>query len=245
VAHEVVHPTKPGTESSASYFYYAIALFGAGLMPYEVFFFSSGAIEQHWAKRDLPVLRANVVIGFPLGAALTLSLMLGASLVLGPHQIEVGSLYQAALPTTAALGKGALIIVLVGFFACTFGAALETTLACGYSLAQYFGWQWGKFVQPKDDARFHISLLLTVLLAVAVVLSRFDPVKLTEFVIVLSAAALPLTYLPVLIVANDPEYMGDKTNSRFSNVLGFGFLVLLILISVAAVPLMVMTKAGG
>ena len=31
---------------------------------------------------------------------------------------------------------------------------------------------------------------------------------------VFSAVALPLTYLPILIVANDPEYMGDKVNGR-------------------------------
>jgi Mn2+/Fe2+ NRAMP family transporter len=241
----MLHPAKPGSESLANYFYYAIALFGAGLMPYEVFFFSSGAIEQHWTKHDLPMMRTNVFIGFPIGAAVTLSIMLGASLVLGPRQIDVGNLYQAALPTAITLGKWALIVVLLGFFACTFGAALETTLACGYSIAQYFGWQWGKFVSAKDDARFHLSLILTVVASVALLLSRADPVKLTEFVIVLSAAALPLTYFPVLVVANDPQYMGDKTNSPFSNALGFAFLVLLLVISVAALPLMIITKAGA
>jgi len=147
--------------------------------------------------------------------------------------------------TSVALGKWALIVVLLGFFACTFGAALETTLACGYSIAQYFGWQWGKFVAPKDDARFHLSLILTLVAAAAVLLSRADPVKLTEFVIVLSAAALPLTYFPVLVVANDPEYMGVKTNTPVSNALGVAFLVLLLVVSVAAVPLMIITKAGG
>ena len=149
------------------------------------------------------------------------------------------------MPTSVALGKWALIVVLLGFFACTFGAALETTLACGYSIAQYFGWQWGKFVAPKDDARFHLSLILTLVAAAAVLLSRADPVKLTEFVIVLSAAALPLTYFPVLVVANDPEYMGVKTNTPVSNALGVAFLVLLLVVSVAAVPLMIITKAGG
>ena len=98
---------------------------------------------------------------------------------------------------------------------------------------------------PKDDARFHLSLILTLVAAAAVLLSRADPVKLTEFVIVLSAAALPLTYFPVLVVANDPEYMGVKTNTPVSNALGVAFLVLLLVVSVAAVPLMIITKAGG
>jgi len=190
VAHQVFHPTKPATESAPSYWYYAIAMFGAGVMPYEVFFFSSGAIEDHWTEADLITARANVFIGFPIGSLVTLSLALGAALVLAPRQIEVSSLYQAALPTTQALGTWALVVVIIGFFACTFGAALETTLSCGYSLAQYFGWQWGKAVKPKHDARFHLALIVVILLATCVMLTTIDPVKITEFVIVLSAACL-------------------------------------------------------
>jgi Mn2+/Fe2+ NRAMP family transporter len=245
VLHQVTHPAKPGNESLPSYFYYAIAMFGAGVMPYEVFFFSSGAIEEKWTRQDLVLERTNVFLGFPLGSLITLSIMLGAALVLAPQQISVGHLYQTALPTTQVLGKGALVVALVGFFACTFGAALETTLSCGYTVAQYFGWQWGKFVKPKDDARFHVTLMATVVVATGLVLTTFDPVKLTEFVVVLSAAALPLTYLPVLIVANDPEYMGDKTNSRVSNAFGFVFLVIIVVASLATVPLMILSKAGG
>jgi Mn2+/Fe2+ NRAMP family transporter len=245
VAHEALHPAKPSGESLANYFYFAIAMFGAGVMPYEVLFFSSGAIEEHWTRSDLFVERANVFIGFPLGSGITLSIMLGASLVLAPRHITVGNLYQSALPTTVALGKGALVVAIVGFFACTFGAALEAVLSCGYSVAQYFGWQWGKMTQPKDDARFHVTIMASVLAATGLVLTSIDPVKITEFVVVLSAAALPLTYLPVLIVANDPEYMGDKTNSPFSNSIGFALLVVLVVVSVATIPLMVLTKAGG
>jgi hypothetical protein len=46
-----------------------------------------------------------------------------------------------------------------------------------------------------------------------------DPILVTEFSVVFSAVALPLTYLPILIVANDSEYL-------------------------AAIPLMIVTGAG-
>ena len=41
----------PQGEGHATYFYYAIALFGAAMTPYEVFFFSSGAVEEHWGRK--------------------------------------------------------------------------------------------------------------------------------------------------------------------------------------------------
>jgi len=36
----------------------------------------------------------------------------------------------------------------------TFGAALETTLSAGYTLARFNGWSWGKFRRPSQTARF-------------------------------------------------------------------------------------------
>ena len=75
-------------------------------------------------------------------------------------------------------------------------------------------------------------------------LSGIDPVKVTEYSIVLSAAALPLTYFPILVVANDPSYMGAHTNGRFLNTLAMIYLVVLVVVAVATIPLMIITKAG-
>ena len=57
-------------------------------------------------------------------------------------------------------------------------------------------------------ARFHLLILVSTLLAVAVLLTTVDPIKVTEYSVVFSAVALPLTYFPILVVANDPDYMG-------------------------------------
>lgn len=243
--HGATHPTVPSGEGHATYFYYAIALFGAAMTPYEVFFFSSGAVEEHWTRRDLIESRINVFVGFPLGGILSLSLMALATLVLMPRGISVDSLGQAAMPTALALGKVGLALMIVGFFAATFGAALETSLSAGYTVAQYFGWQWGKFVRPREASRFHLLVLVAIGAALLVGLTAVDPVKVTEYSIVLSAAALPLTYLPILLVANDPDYMGDKVNGRVGNALGFMYLVIILVVSLATIPLMIVTKAGS
>ena len=54
------------------------------MTPYAVFFFSSGGVEENWTPRDIPVMRANVLIGFPLGGLLSLSIAGTAWLTLGP-----------------------------------------------------------------------------------------------------------------------------------------------------------------
>lgn len=244
LAHQAVQPAIPESESSAMYWYYAIALFGAAMTPYEVFFFSSGAVEEHWKTKDLGVSRLNVLVGFPLGGILSVAIAACATLVLLPKQIEVTSLSQVVMPVVEAGGKLALAFAIVGIVAATFGAALETTLSSGYTLAQFFGWAWGKFRRPAEASRFHVVMFVSIVVGVAVLFTGVDPVMVTEYSVVFSAIALPLTYLPILIVANDPEYMGEKTNGKLLNILGSVYLVVIVAASLAAIPLMIVTGAG-
>jgi Mn2+/Fe2+ NRAMP family transporter len=171
--------------------------------------------------------------------------MTTAALVLEPAGVSVSHLDQAALPVALQLGKVGLGAVFIGFFAAMFGASLETTLSNGYVVSQYFGWSWGKLVAPRRAPLFHTVMLGSVIFATGLALTSIDPVKITEYSIVFSAVVLPLTYVPVLLVANDPNYMGDKTNSRFTNVLALVMLVVVVVAAVAAVPLMIATKAGA
>jgi Mn2+/Fe2+ NRAMP family transporter len=105
--HGAVHPAVPQGEGHPSWWYFAIALLGAAMTPYEVFFFSSGAVEEGWSRADLITNRLNVYLGFPLGGLLSLTLMAGATLFLEPRGVEPGHLSQVALPTLLVLGSWA------------------------------------------------------------------------------------------------------------------------------------------
>lgn len=241
---QALTPGPPASEPVATYWYYAIALFGAAMTPYEVFFFSSGAVEEKWTMKDIGQSRANVLVGFPLGGLLSIAIAACAAVVLLPRGIEVTSLSQVTLAVAEAGGKLALAFVIVGLVAATFGAALETTLSSGYTLAQFFGWPWGKFRRPAQAARFHVAMIICLLVGMGILATGVDPILVTEYSVVFSAVALPLTYLPILLVANDREYMGEYVNGRATNAIALVYLVIIVIASVSAIPLMIMTGAG-
>ena len=245
LAHQALQPSIPASENPASYWYFAVALFGAAMTPYEVFFFSSGAIEEGWTRKDLGQERVNVLVGFPLGGLLSLAIAASATIVLLPQAISVTSLSQVVLPVVEAGGTIAFCFLVVGMLAAFFGAALETTLSSGYTIAQYFGWSWGKFRRPAQAARFHLVMIVGLLLALAILLTGVDPVAVTEYSVVFSAVALPLTYIPILIISNDPDYMGEEVNGRAVNALALVYLVLILVAALAAIPLMIVTGAGA
>lgn len=238
-------PWAAASDSPLSYWYFAVALFGAAMTPYEVFFFSSGALEERWTAKDLGTERANVFIGFPLGGILSVAIAACAAVVLLPQAIEVETLSQIVLPVAQAGGQLALSFAIVGILAATFGAALETTLSSGYTLAQFFGWSWGKFRRPSQAARFHLAMILCLVIGGAILLTGVDPIAVTELSVVFAAVALPLTYFPILVVANDPDYMGKRVNGRLANGLGVVYLVIILIAALAAIPLLIASGMGS
>ena len=177
-------------------------------------FFSSGAVEEGWTVKDLALSRANVLVGFPLGGLLSLAIAGCAAVVLLPQLIGVTALSQVMLPVAMAGGKLLLALIILGIVAATAGAALETTLSAGYTIAQFLGWSWGKFRPPAQAARFHLLMIICLIVGVGTLMTGIDPIKVTEISVVFSAVALPLTYLPILIVANDPESWVNMSTGR-------------------------------
>jgi Mn2+/Fe2+ NRAMP family transporter len=141
-------------------------------------------------------------------------------------------------------GKLLLALIILGIVAATVGAALETTLSAGYTIAQFLGWSWGKFRAPAQAARFHLLMIICLILGVGTLLTGVDPIQVTEISVVFSAVALPLTYLPILIVANDPEYMGEHVNGQALNGIALIYLVIILAAAIAAIPLLIITGAG-
>jgi manganese transport protein len=82
-------------------------------------------------------------------------------------------------------------------------------------------------------------------LAAAIVLTGIDPVEITEYSVVFSVIALPLTYLPVLLIARDREFMGEHANGWLSNVLGWLYFAIILVLAVVAIPLLLATNGGG
>lgn len=75
-------------------------------------------------------------------------------------------------------------------------------------------------------------------------LTTINPITVTIVAVVISAALLPLLFLPVLLVANDRELMGELANGRLSNAVGTFVLAASVLVSLAAFPLLVLTRGG-
>jgi Mn2+/Fe2+ NRAMP family transporter len=232
------------TKSPLLYAYFAVGLLGAAMTPYEVYFYSSGGVEEQWGPKDLGLNRANAIIGYGLGGFLSFALMIvGGSLFLDKG-IEPEFLGSIALGAEVPLGQIGLVLALVGIVFAVGGAAIDTLFSGAYNLAQFLGWEWGRYRHPSGAPRFTLTWAILLVLALGAVMTGVDPVQLTEYAVIFSAVALPLTYVPIMLVANDRAYMREYRNGRLANVLGIIYLVVIMVVAVSAVPLLILTNVG-
>jgi Mn2+/Fe2+ NRAMP family transporter len=226
------------------YAYFAIGLLGAALTPYEVYFYSSGGVEGEWTPKDIGLNRANAIIGYGLGGFLSFALMItGGALFLG-HGISPEHLGTIALGAENPLGRVGLLLALVGILFAVGGASIDTVFSGAYNLAQFCGWEWGRYRHPRGAPRFTLTWIVLLALALMIVMTGVDPVMLTEYAVIFSVVALPLTYVPILLVANDKLYMGRYRNGRVANTFGLFYLLVILVVALSAVPLMVLTNVG-
>jgi manganese transport protein len=226
------------------YAYFAIGLLGAAMTPYEVYFYSSGGIEDQWSPKDIGLNRANAIIGYGLGGFLSFALMITGGALFLAHGISPEHLGTIALGAENPLGRIGLLLALVGILFAVGGASIDTVFAGAYNLAQFCGWEWGRYRHPRGAPRFTVTWLALLALALAIVSTGVDPVMLTEYAVIFSVVVLPLTYIPILLVANDRTYMGRYGNGRLANGFGLLYLVVIMVVALTAVPLMVLTNVG-
>jgi manganese transport protein len=227
------------------YWYFAVGVLAAALIPYEVFFYSSGAIEDGWEPKDLILNKANTVVGWGLGGILSVALIVVSAQLLQPLSVKPEFIGTTALTAQVPLSSAGFLIAVLGMLFAVGGAAAEVSFSGAYTLAQFCGWEWGKYRGAREAPRFTATWILMFLVAFVVVLTGADPVLVTEYAVVLAVVALPLTYLPILLIARDERYMGTYANGRLANFLGWLYLGVIGVVALAAVPLLLATNAGS
>lgn len=226
------------------YAYFAVGIFSAMLMEYEVHFYSSGAIEEDWKVEDLGENVAVAGIGSALGALLTCALLILGAIVFFPRGIFPNAISTTALPAALPFGPRTLEMALVGILVCISGAAVETALSGAYNICQFYNLAWGKSLKAKEAPVYTALWILMFAVAGIIAITGIQPLTLVNFSIIFGIVIMPFTYFPILKSAADRNIMGEHANGRFYDVIGWIFLVMITVAAIAAIPLMILTHSG-
>jgi Mn2+/Fe2+ NRAMP family transporter len=241
-SHEMVANLLPSlpTTRPVHYWFTAVSIVGAVISPYLLFFYSSGAIEDHWGVDEIGTNRAVATIGMSFGCLLAIAVLVVAAMTLHPSGIEPERFEQLALLLTGPLGRWGFYLFAATLLITCLGAALELSLATAYSFAQGLGWNWGESVHPREAARFSLTYTIMIAVATLLMVAGIDPLKLTLFSMALTSLTLPISTFPFLVLMNDRDYCGEYGNHWISNAAVIVTSLLASIMALVTIPLQLM-----
>jgi Mn2+/Fe2+ NRAMP family transporter len=211
-----------------------VALVGATVAPWQLFFQQSNVVDKRITTRWLPYERVDTGVGtvlFAVGGVVTLAVCAIAFAGTSWHGgfVDAGHL-AADLRTRAGDWAGTLFAVAL-VTGSVLGAA-AVTLSTSYAIGDVTGARHSLHRRWRDARYFHTTYAALVVAAAAIVVLPGTPLGLvTTAVQALIGVLLPSALVFLLLLCNDREVLGPLVNPRWLNVVSVTIVAGLLVLS--------------
>jgi Mn2+/Fe2+ NRAMP family transporter len=184
-------------------------------------------------KRALGDMRRDVNFGMLFSNLVMFFIILTAGSVLYPHGIrQIDTIEQAAGALKPLTGKLTYLLFSVGVIGTGLLAIPVLAGSVSYIVSETFALPQGLDKKFREARVFYTTLIASVLLGLVVSASGLSAVQALIYTAILYGLTAPVMIGVILHIANNKAIMGQYTNSRFSNILGW---VTLLFMTAAAV----------
>ncbi|WP_431210568.1 NRAMP family divalent metal transporter [Puia sp. P3] len=147
---------------------------------------------------------------------------------------NIDTVEQAAKALKPLAGNLSYVLFAVGVIGTGFLAIPVLAGCLSYILAETFNFPMGLDKKFNQARPFYGVVIVSLLAGLCMQLFGLSPVKALLYTAILYGVTAPVMVAVILHIGNNKTIMGEHTNSRFSNILGF---LTLILMTAAAVAL--------
>lgn len=147
---------------------------------------------------------------------------------------QIDTVEQAAKALEPVAGKASYLFFSIGVIGTGFLAIPVLSGSLSYIVSETFGWKGSlnkKFYQAKS---FYTVIIVSVIVGLLINYIGLSPIKALVYTAILYGLTSPILIAIILHVGNNKKIMGEYTNGKLSNVLGF---ITLAVMTVAAVAL--------
>jgi NRAMP (natural resistance-associated macrophage protein)-like metal ion transporter len=211
----------------------AVALLGATISPYSMFWQAHGEKEQPRAgslTRQVRGAALDVASGVISGNLVAYFVIVTTAATLFTHHQSINTAADAARALEPLLGPFAKYLFAIGLVGAGFIAIPVLLASTSYAVAGAFGWPSGLSQKLWQCKEFYLILTGTLVVGVVVALLHFNPIQLIFYANVLVGVLAPILVIYVMMVGNNRTIMQNKPLGLVTNL----FLVVTVVVLVAA-----------
>lgn len=214
-----------------------LANIGTTITPWQVFFQQSSVVDKGLDIKDVRFGKIDTFAGSLLTGVVAAFIIIATAGAFYFHQprIEVVDAADTAVklaPLLGERGRWAQALFAIGLFDAGFLGALCISLSSSWAVGEVLGWAHSLNKGVREAPWFYVVYVATLLSAGAVVLIPGAPlVEITMYVQVVAVTLLPAALIFLILILNDPGFMGPYVNTRWQNVVNWSIVGAIVLIS--------------
>ena len=223
---------KPEIQWDTPYLVTVLGLVGTTVAPWMQFYMQSSVIEKGIKITDYKYTIWDVVVGCIATVVVAFFIIVACGATLHVKGIQINEAKDAALSLKPLAGALAGEVFAFGLFVASVFSAAILPLATAYYVCEAFGFEAGINKKFSEAPQFYSLFTIIILIAVGIILLPNAPlIAITIWTQVLNAVLLPIVLICMMVIINKTEIMGEYTNKRYQNVIGWTTSIVLIILS--------------
>jgi NRAMP (natural resistance-associated macrophage protein)-like metal ion transporter len=223
----------PTIQWDTPYITTVLGLVGTTVAPWMQFYMQSSVIEKGIKIADYRYTVWDVVVGCIVTVVVAFFIIVACGATLHVNGVRIEEAKDAALSLKPFAGVLAGEVFAFGLFVASIFSAAILPLATAFYVCEAFGFEAGINKKFSEAPQFYSLFTFIILIAVGIILLPNAPlIAITIWTQVLNAILLPVVLICMMLIINKTEIMGDYTNKRYQNVIGWTTSIVLIILSV-------------
>jgi Mn2+/Fe2+ NRAMP family transporter len=150
---------------------------------------------------------------------------------------EINTVEQAALALRPIAGVFSYLLFAIGIIGTGFIAIPVLSGSLSYIFCETFGWKEGLDNKFHEAKPFYIIIAISLLIGLSLNYIGISPIKALLYSAILYGMTAPILIAIILHICNNKKVMGNYTNGKKSNFIGFATLVIMLITTIALIYL--------
>lgn len=223
----------PSFHWDRNYLLMLVGIIGTTIAPWMQFYQQSAVVEKGIPIEGYRLARWDVIVGCLFAVMVAFFIVISCGATLHVNRIEIQTAEDAARALAPLAGKYASMLFALGLANASLFAASILPLSTAFYICEALGWEAGVNKTFKEAPQFMWLYSGMVVLGGATILIPNIPLILIMLLSqVLNGILLPFILIYILTLINKKKLMGDYVNGRFFNLVSWGAVGLLIIITI-------------